>query len=335
MLSLARRKLVYCFLILLALAGPIHGAGDDASLFIAYEGPVPLPSVNPAVVARQRLVNIQLESLPMAEGQPVVLNLFEDAEVRAVCDGVELNVSDGVVWHGHIEGMPGESVTILVAQEAMAGAVEMPHLTYHIRHVQDGVHVVREVEAPAYRSALSDGGVASSEEQEVVRLVNLEREIANLHPLAWDNALGAAAWDHSTDMAQQNYFSHTSLDGRQFNQRITAAGYPFSTGGENIACGYSTPQAVMNGWMNSSGHRANILNASFCDIGVGYAFESTSSYRYYWTQDFGRRSGVSVCAASGDPVSGNDGVPTDSATTPGGGGGGGGGGGCFIRTIAE
>jgi uncharacterized protein YkwD len=335
MLTLARRELVCCFLILFVLAGPIQGAGGDASLFLSYEGPLPLPSVNPAIVSRQRLVSIQLDYLPMAEGEPVVLNLFEDTEVRAVCDGVEPNVSGGFVWNGHIEGVPGGSVTILVAQEAMAGTVEMPHLTYHIRHVQDGVHVIREVEAPAYRSALSDGGVASSEEQEVVRLVNLEREIANLHPLAWDNALGAAAWDHSTDMAQQDYFSHTSLDGRQFNQRITAAGYPYSTGGENIACGYSTPQAVMNGWMNSAGHRANILNASFCDIGVGYAFESASSYRYYWTQDFGRRSGVSVCAASGDPVSGNDAAPTDSAATSGGGGGGGGGGGCFIRTIAE
>ena len=331
MLSLARRELVYCFLILLALARPIQGAGGDASLFIAYEGPVPLPSVNPAIVSRQRLVNIQLESLPMAAGQPVVLNLFEDTEVRAACDGVELNVSGGFVWNGHIEDVPGGSVTILVAQEAMAGAVEMPPApAYHIRHVQDGVHVIREVEAPPYPAPLR----AVVPHQRMNRRSSAgepEPEIANLHPLAWDNALGAAASDHSTDMAQQDYFSHLSLDGRQFNQRITAAGYPYSTGGENIACGYSTPQAVMNGWMNSSGHRANILNASFCDIGVGYAFESASSYRYYWTQDLGRdhRSGVSVCAASGDPVSGNDGVPTDSATTNEGGGGGGGGGGCF------
>jgi hypothetical protein len=136
-------------------------------------------------------------------------------------------------------------------------------------------------------------------------------------------------------MAQQNYFSHTSLDGRQFNQRIAAAGYSYSTVGENIACGYSTPQAVMNGWMNSSGHRANILSASFCDIGVGYAFGAASSYGHYWTQDFGRRSGVSVCTASSDPVPDNTSVSTDSASSDGGGGGGGGGGGCFIRTAAE
>ncbi len=358
MLSRARIEIGCCFFILLALAGPVQGAGGDASLFVAYEGSMPLPSVNPDIVSRQRLVNIQLESLPMDEGQPVVLNLFEDTELRAVCDGVEPNISGGFVWNGHVQGVPGDIVTILIAQEAMSGAVETALFTYHIRHVQDGVHVIREVEAPVYRSALSSGGVASAEEQEILRLVNLERTIANLHPLAWDNALGAAAWAHSTDMAQQNYFSHTSLDGRQFNQRIAAAGYSYSTGGENIACGYSTPQAVMNGWMNSSGHRANILNASFCDIGVGYAFGSASSYGYYWTQDFGRRSGVSACAASGYPVSGNDSAPTNSASSDGGGGGGGGGGqedrspknsarslvgggggggggGCFIRTAAE
>ena len=150
MLSLARRELVCCFLIVFVLAGPIQGAGGDASLFIAYEGPMPLPSVNPAIVSRQRLVSIRLEYLPMAAGEPVVLNLFEDTEVRAVCDGVELNVSGGFVWNGHIEDVSGGSVTILVAQEAMAGTVEMPPLTYHIRHVQDGVHVIREVEAPAY-----------------------------------------------------------------------------------------------------------------------------------------------------------------------------------------
>ena len=164
--------------------------------------------------------------------------------------------------------------------------------------------------------------------------MNLEREIANLHPLAWDNALGAAAWDHSTDMAQQDYFSHTSLDGRQFNQRIAAAGYPYSTGGENIACGYSTPQAVMNGWMNSSGHRANILNRLSATSAWGTR-SNPPARTVLLDPGFRPPFGVSVCAASGNPVSDNDAAPTDSAATNGGGGGGGGGGGCFIRTIAE
>jgi uncharacterized protein YkwD len=168
---------------------------------------------------------------------------------------------------------------------------------YHIRPFHDEVHVIREIRPPARPAAgsLADAA-ASSVEQEVFELVNLEREIENLHQLSWDDALGAAARGHSTDMAQQNYFSHTSLDGRVFSQRITAAGYLYSTCGENIAAGYSSPQTVMNGWMNSPGHRANILNSAFCDLGVGYAFGSSSNYGHYWTQDFGRRQGVSVCS---------------------------------------
>jgi uncharacterized protein YkwD len=102
------------------------------------------------------------------------------------------------------------------------------------------------------RGLLSADGSASPEEEEVLRLANRERQSQNLHPLAWDGELGAAAWGHSNDMAQLNYFSHTSLDGRQFSQRIAEAGYPCGSCGENIAAGYSTPQAVLNGWMNSS-----------------------------------------------------------------------------------
>jgi hypothetical protein len=97
-------------------------------------------------------------------------------------------------------------------------------------------------------------------------------------------------------MAQQNYFSHTSLDGRSAGTRISQAGYSWNTYGENIAAGYTTPEAVVAGWMNSSGHRANILRSSFCDIGVGYAYSASSSYGRYWTQNFGRKQNVSACS---------------------------------------
>ena len=85
-------------------------------------------------------------------------------------------------------------------------------------------------------------------------------------------------------MAAQNYFSHTSLDGRSPWQRMEAQGYTAGSG-ENIAAGYSTPASVMTAWMNSSGHRANILNCSSKAIGVGIG--KGGSYGTYWTQDFG------------------------------------------------
>ncbi|HKY66945.1 MAG TPA: CAP domain-containing protein, partial [Acidimicrobiales bacterium] len=86
---------------------------------------------------------------------------------------------------------------------------------------------------------------------------------------------------HSDDMAANDYFSHDSLDGRSFADRMRAAGYP-SPGGENIAQGQQGPQAVHDAWMNSSGHRANILNCGFTTIGVGL-----HAGTWTWTQDFG------------------------------------------------
>jgi len=111
--------------------------------------------------------------------------------------------------------------------------------------------------------------------------------------LQLSSQLTAAALGHSEDMAHNDYFSHTSLDGRAFWQRIEAQGYSFWSAGENIAAGYQTPAAVMAGWMDSSGHRANILDCDFKDIGVGYYYLANDSgdlnYRHYWTQDFGTR----------------------------------------------
>jgi hypothetical protein len=129
----------------------------------------------------------------------------------------------------------------------------------------------------------------------VVDLVNAERAAQGLHPLGVDHNLATAARDHSEDMGLQGYFSHTSLDGRTAPDRITAAGYSYNTYGENIAGGQPTPENVIDAWMSSSGHRANILNSNFCDIGVGYAYLANSTYRHYWTQDFGRKTGVSSC----------------------------------------
>jgi uncharacterized protein YkwD len=120
----------------------------------------------------------------------------------------------------------------------------------------------------------------------VVRLVNVARAGAGCAALHVDSRLTTAAQLHSQDMAKRNYFSHTSLDGRSPWDRMRAQGYAYGSG-ENIAAGYTTPEAVMKGWMNSSGHRANILNCSSKAIGVGVG--KGGSYGIYWTQDFGTR----------------------------------------------
>jgi uncharacterized protein YkwD len=128
------------------------------------------------------------------------------------------------------------------------------------------------------------GGGGSTSSQ-VVSLVNAARADAGCGPVAANGALTAAAQAHSADMAANDYFSHTSQDGRSFADRIRAAGYGGGAMAENIAAGQSSAAAVMAGWMDSSGHRANILNCSYRHIGVGLA--TGGSFGTYWTQTFG------------------------------------------------
>lgn len=120
-----------------------------------------------------------------------------------------------------------------------------------------------------------------SYEQEVARLVNVERAKAGLAPLTLNWELSRVARYKSQDMKDNRYFAHNSPTYGTPFQMIRSFGLSYRTAGENIAMGYATPAAVMNGWMNSSGHRANILNASYTQIGVGYVAEGN-----YWTQQF-------------------------------------------------
>lgn len=121
---------------------------------------------------------------------------------------------------------------------------------------------------------------------QVIALVNAERSKAGCGPLKEDAQLRNAAQGHSDDMARRNFFAHTNPDGADPGKRTTAAGYRWSTYGENIAKGQRTPAQVMDSWMKSQGHRENILNCSFKDIGVGIHQGSGGPW---WTQNFGAR----------------------------------------------
>jgi uncharacterized repeat protein (TIGR01451 family) len=127
---------------------------------------------------------------------------------------------------------------------------------------------------------------------EVVNLVNQERASVGCAPLAINQQLTTAAQAHSTDMALNDFFSHTSSNGSSPWERINNAGYQFSYAAENIAAGYTTPQAAVNAWMASPGHRANILNCILEDTGVGYYFLANdtgdTNYHHYWTHVFAR-----------------------------------------------
>jgi len=134
-------------------------------------------------------------------------------------------------------------------------------------------------------------------EAEVLTLVNQRRAAgatcggvakAPAPALTLDTRLRCAARKHSKDMGVNDFFSHTGSNGSTPWQRMNDAGYTYSTAGENIAAGYSTPSAVVTGWMNSTGHCNNIMNPNFVHLGVGYYYDSSSPYYRYWTQDFGK-----------------------------------------------
>ena len=118
-------------------------------------------------------------------------------------------------------------------------------------------------------------------EQEVVRLVNAQRAQNGLKPLAENWELSRVARYKSADMAGKRYFSHESPTYGSPYQMMRSFGISFRSAGENIAYGQRTPAAVVGAWMNSSGHRANILSSSYTQIGVGYHEAGN-----YWTQMF-------------------------------------------------
>ncbi len=125
----------------------------------------------------------------------------------------------------------------------------------------------------------------------VLELVNTERRNAGLSNLRLNSQLNQAAQGHSEEMAIRDYYSHTGYNGSRFSDRILATGYKYSAAAENIAVGYTTPEDVVKGWMNSDGHRRNILNAAYSEIGIGYYFLNNDTgavnYNHYWTQNFG------------------------------------------------
>ncbi|WP_373288551.1 CAP domain-containing protein [Lentibacillus kapialis] len=126
----------------------------------------------------------------------------------------------------------------------------------------------------------------SAYEKKVVKLVNEERAKKDLEPLKMHDGLSELARKKSRDMAENDYFSHTSPTyGSPFDM-MQQFDFTFRLAGENIAAGQRSPEQVVEGWMNSKGHRENILKEGFTHIGVGYVEGAGQPYGTYWTQLF-------------------------------------------------
>ena len=161
-----------------------------------------------------------------------------------------------------------------IAVKYQVGLSEIKSVNTHIKN-PDLIYPGQVLNIPTKDAA------ATSYEQEVVRLVNEIRRNNGLKELTHDWQLSRVARYKSQDMKDNKYFAHNSpVYGTPF-QMMKSFGITYKTAGENIAKGQATPQVVVNAWMNSSGHRANILNPSYTHIGVGYVAGGN-----YWTQMF-------------------------------------------------
>lgn len=185
------------------------------------------------------------------------------------------------------------SLLALITAVGVAGSTALPVQAakvssfscgeYGIAYVISGGMVCspEEINEPETDNSTPDSEALSFAEQ-VVALVNKERAKVGVGALTLDKEIEAAALVRAQEI--ETSFSHTRPDGRSFSTALTDAGITFHGAGENIAWGQRSPEEVVNAWMNSEGHRANILNAKFTKIGVGYYRNSAG--RNYWTQLF-------------------------------------------------
>lgn len=168
---------------------------------------------------------------------------------------------------------------------------------------------IPDPDSPVLQFAGCNGEVVNPQnkdfEQQVIDLVNQERTSRGLNALAYSEGLTRAARYQAADMSQDNYFSHDTMDWIGGKLDIVCgpwsriSNYYSGANGENAAAGYSSPTDVVQGWMNSDGHRANILNPATRTIGVGF-YQGSGDYHYYWVQDFGTQLDTLAAPVLGD-----------------------------------
>lgn len=134
----------------------------------------------------------------------------------------------------------------------------------------------------------------------ILELTNQARAEAGCEPLRGSDLLDRIALRHSRDMAENDFLGHSDARGRDHITRARSAGFPTRYVGENVAAGNASPLRTFKQWMNSPPHRKNILDCSFTELGVGYAYEPNSEWKHYWTQMFGDKQSGEQNQQSGE-----------------------------------
>ncbi len=174
----------------------------------------------------------------------------------------------------------------------------------------------RTGDQPVSAAAATESYCAEPEEVAFLNLINVYRAQNGRGALGMSQAIGAAAEHHSAEMASSDYFSHTMLNGVSWSLNMSNHGYTYNTyRGENIAAGSAAAYDTFMQWKNSPGHNANMLNGNYNTIGIGRVYGDSSTYKYYWTTNFGGYAdGAAVVCGQAAPAPQPSTTPTPTNT---------------------
>jgi uncharacterized protein YkwD len=237
---------------------------------------------------------------------------FKDKATRSKPDLFSFNLTNPGVLSLNLKGLGRSASLNLIQDRNQNGMVEADEVIQTVSSksrkagklaladLPTGAYYLHVAARGAYRLKLSAGIADGSAQpksnqsfvQQVVDLTNNFRTKNGLAPLTLNSKLNEAAQTHSQNMAVQDFFSHVGKDGSSAGDRASQAGYDWRTVAENIAAGQRSPAEVVQAWIDSPGHRENMLNPGIKEIGVGYFFLANdtgkTNYNAYWTQKFGR-----------------------------------------------
>jgi len=217
-----------------------------------------------------------------------VVTVYEDADFQ----GTSAALAEGRYDWGQI-GIGNDTLSSLRVPGGMTVTLyENTHFAGRSKtFTQDACYVGDDFNDITSSIVIANGSSSSSVAERMLELVNQQRTAAGLAPVSLNAQLMSSAQEHSQDMADHDFLDHTGSDGSSPFDRIGRAGYSSGFAGENIAAGEPAPENAMADWMNETppndGHRQNILNPNYREIGIGYAFREGTQYGHYWTQDFG------------------------------------------------
>jgi uncharacterized protein YkwD len=250
----------------------------------------PLDRANPiAISSKFQTVKDRLRGLDLEQYYRLRLKKRSHFELRL--RGLKSNTDVELLRDWNRNGQPelGEVV-------ASSRAPDRQKETINIQGLEPGTYFIRVFaranQRTRYRLKLAARPTSTiSFTYQVVQQTNALRRERGLPPLALNTQLSRSAQTYTKAMATQDFFSHTGADGSTWQQRILATGYDFSSAAENLAIGYATPDRVIQGWMNSPGHRDNMLSVQVQEIGVGYFYLDPDPGRitsyHYWAESFG------------------------------------------------